>query len=521
MDTLENSIEKLLDSKPVYVEPMPSLDNQGHRKKASKKLAAEEEMQRNKAISDFGFNQNSINIDFIRAILQLQKYCKQLEKKIDEETSDFQRASSAISVLKKELDSVRLRSTLNSNQIEKMDASLYKYTEKLENYALNISPGIRTADCPKGCVEANIADAIGYYDRIENAKKSADTTELEKFCSTAMNKSLSALDAYEEVSINFYGTDRFAAVLFGNLNRNSIYKIKLLKEQDIPSGSFSVICTNDAFVPRKLMLKSAIIIVTGDTPFEGISEESIENLRFLNDCGLHTYVTLSDAAYKEFEEKGFRCTSSIAADKLLSGDIIKTVEKAMDAAVPSGAISYMTLQEMLEGAEKYFITDPEEIAKHISEKSQAYPYNCLEIMENTALTAIKNYCFPTGILSSCFISKTTEGHYAFIDGMNYVNHLNYEKRKEIYEKVRNMLEPDGIFMMNGSDAVVGIKIRAVRGWNYFPAYEALWTKNQIIDELERNGFKIKFLIPTGAGLFDNLPAKYKKSPTEWIIGATI
>lgn len=521
MNDLDSSIEKLLDSKPVYTEPMPTMDNSGFIKKVSRKLVTEEELQRNKSLSDFGFNQNSINIDFIRTLLQLQRYCKQLEKKIDSEAADFQKSASAIAVLKKELDNVRLRSTLNSNQIEKMDASLYKYTEKLENYALNISPGVRTADCPKGCVEANISDAIGYYDRIESAKKSSDLTELEQFCDAAMSKSLSALDAFEEVTINFYGSDRFAAVLFGNLNRNSIYKIKLLKEQDIPNGSFSVICTDDAFVPRKLMLKSAVVIVTGDTPFEGVAEENIENLKFLNDCGLHTYITLSDTSYKEFEEKGFRCVINMTADKLISGDIVKIVERAMDAAVPSGAVSYNTLLEMLNGAEKYYITDPEEIAAYIGERIQVYPYNCLGIMENSALNAIKKYCFPTGIVNSCRISKTTEGKYEFIDGMNYVNHLNYENRRQIYGRIKNMLGPDGIFIMNGSDAVVGIKIRAVRGWNYFPEYEALWTKNQIVDELERNGFKIKFLIPTGAGLFDNLPPKYKKSPTEWIIGATL
>ncbi len=92
---------------------------------------------------------------------------------------------------------------------------------------------------------------------------------------------------------------------------------------------------------------------------------------------------------------------------------------------------------------------------------------------------------------------------------------------EVHSRVKKMLEPDGIFMMNGSDAVVGIKIRAVRGWNYFPAFEALWTRTQIIEELEKNGFRIKFIMPTGAGLFDNLPSKYKKNPTEWIIGATL
>ncbi|MGN0613268.1 MAG: hypothetical protein ACI4JB_05145 [Porcipelethomonas sp.] len=520
LETLE-SIEKLLDSKPVYNEPVPVPDNEGFMQKMGKKLVTEEEQRRNKALSDFGYNQNSMNIDFMRAFLELQKYCQRLEQTLEEETANFRKTASAISVLKKELDNVRLRSTLNSNQIEKMDAGLCKYTEKLENYTLTIAPGARNADRPKGCIEADISDVIGYYDRIENAKKAADTTELEKFCHAAMSKSLAAFDAYDEVVVDFYGSDRYAAVLYGNLNRNSVYKIKLLKERDLPGGHFSVICTDNAFVPRKLMLKSAVVVVTGDSPFEDVQEDDIENLRFLNDCGLHTYVTLSEQSYREFTEKGFRCVTAVTPDKLMSGAIVRTVEKAMESAVPAGAVSYSTLQSMLDGADSYFMTDPEEIAGYIGERLKVYPYNCLNVMENTAAGAIKNNFFPTGIVTACRISKTTEGLYGFIDGMNYVNHLNYENRKKVYSKVKTMLEPEGIFLMNGYDAVVGVKIRALKGWNYYPAYEALWTREQLINELEENGFKIKFLIPTGAGLFDNLPPKYRKTPAEWIVGVTM
>ena len=57
---------------------------------------------------------------------------------------------------------------------------------------------------------------------------------------------------------------------------------------------------------KKLALKSAVIIVTGNEPFENISDEELENLKFLNDCGLHTYITLSDSTYRSFVQKGFR-----------------------------------------------------------------------------------------------------------------------------------------------------------------------------------------------------------------------
>lgn len=520
MESLESIIEKLLNSKPVYSEPLPMPEPTGFMHKIGKKQLTEEEIQKNKAISDFGYNQNSMNIDFIRTFLELKNYCKKLEDTIEKNAAEFQRTSSAINVLKKELDNVRLRSTLNSNQIEKMDAGLYKYTEKLENYMLSIAPGSRNIERPKGCIEADISDTIGYYDKIENAKKSSDVSELEKFCQTAMNKSIGALSAYDEVVIDFYGNDRYAAVLYSNLTKNSIYKVKLLKEGDIPNGHFSVICTSSAFVPRKLMLKSAVVIITGENPFEEANGEDIANLKFLNDCGLHSYITLNDNAFKEFKDKGFRCVLKTAAEKLMGGDIIRTIEKAMDNAVPSGAISLGTLKEAIETPEYYFLTDAGDIEDYNKNRGEVYPYNCLHAMENAAAAAIKNSYFPTGIVTACRASNAAEGKYSFVDGLNYVNHLNYENRRRIYQKVKTLLEPDGIFLMNGYDSVVGIKVRSIKGWNYYPSYEALWTREQLISELEENGFRIKFIIPTGAGLFDIIPPKYRKTPAEWIIGVT-
>ncbi|MBQ3565855.1 MAG: hypothetical protein IJA12_01630 [Oscillospiraceae bacterium] len=519
MENLQNCIEKLLDSKPVYDEPVPQIEEGGKRRK-NKKLLAEEEMLKKKAVSDFGYNQNAMNIDLIKTLIELQRYCKKLENTIEESTMDYQKLSSGINVLKKELDTLRLRSTLNSNQIEKMDAGLYKYTEKLDSYMLSISPGIRNTDCPKGCIETDISDTIGYFDKIEAAKQSADMTELEKFCHTAMNKSLAAASAFDEIVIDFYGSDRYAAWLYGNLSKNSIYKIKLLKEGDIPSGHFSIICTETAFVPRKLMLKSAIVLITGEKPFEDINADELQNLKFLNDCGLHTYITLTDTTQKEFVAKGFRCVKNVAPEKLLTGEIIYTVEKAMDNAVPSGAVSYNMLKDSLENPETFYLTDADDIADYHKNRCEVYPYNALAAMESAITASVKNNFYPTGIVNACRISTAIDGTFNFIDGMNYVNHLNYENRKRIYARVKSMLEPDGIFIMNAYDSIIGVKIRSIRGWNYYPSYEALWTREQLINELEDNRFKIKFLIPTGAGLFDNLPAKYKKTPTEWIIGVT-
>ncbi len=521
LENLDSSIEKLLNSRPVYSEPLPRTEKQGLIQKMGKKSKLEEEAERNRIISEFGFNQNSLNIDFIRAFLEMKVYCKNLEKRLDETISDFNKAMSAINVLKKELDNVRLRSTLNSNQIEKMDAGLYKYTEKLENYTLSIDPSVRNSDLPKGCVETDISGVIGYYDKIERAQETENTDELERFCTSAAAKSFSAASAFDEVVMDFYGSDKISAIVYTNLNKNSVYKIKFLRDRDVPSGHFSVICSENLFVPRKLMLRSALVIVTGSSPFEELNTEDINNLKFLNDCGLHTYIALDDNALEEMRSRGFRCVSQLSPADLASGKLVKIAEKALESAVPSGAVSLGTLKNMFDNFSDYFLTFPEDISDYATERRKVYPYNCMKAMENAVCTAIKNNYFPTGVVTACTLSKVSDGKYGFVDGTNYVNHLNYEHRVNVYQKAKELLEPGGIFIMNGYDSTVGIKLRSIKGWNYFPNYEALWTREQLIRELSDNGFKIKYLLPTGAGLFDVLPQKYRKSPGEWIVAATV
>ncbi len=520
LDTLDMSIEKLLDSKPVYSEPMPQ-EAEGFMQKMGQKFLTDEDIQRKHALNEFGFNQNSLNIDFIRAFLELQRRCKELQKQIEETEADYRKAFSGIAVLKKELDNVRLRTTLNSNQIEKMDSSIVRHTDRLESYTLSIRPGARNDSFPKGCREIDISDSIGYYDKIERAKETEDTTELEKFCGTAIAKSLSGKNTYEEMVIDFYGGTKAAAILYANLNKNSVYKIKLLGERESPTGRFSVICGDHLFIPRKFMLSSSVIVITGEYPLEELNEEEIKNLKFLNDCGLHTYVTLTEEGRNALIDKGFRNVTYLKAKKLAEGEIVKIAERAFESAVPSGAVSLNTLREIFDSFNDYYLTLPEDIEEYVEERKIVYPYDCLTVMEKAAINAIKNDHYTTGNVISCRLIKTEEGKFNFIDGMNYVNHLTCSKRRKLYARVTEMLEPDGLFVMNAFDAVVGIKVRSIKGWNYLPNYESLWTRDQLIQELRQNGFKIKYLLPTGVGVFDFLPQKYHKHPAEWIVAVTI
>lgn len=513
---MKYNIEDLLNSEPVFTEPESG--DSGVLAKKSKKIG-----EISQTLSDFGLRQNDFNSDVIQAVSDLSAKCRKLEAELENEIDARRKTATILAAMKKELDAIRLRSTLNSNQIEKMDGGLCRFSEKLENYALTISPGARLADCPKGCKEADISSCIGYYDKIDAAKTAEDSSaaaDFEKFCFNAISREFSTLSAFDKIIIDFYGDDRYAAVLYGNLSRNSIFKVNRMKNSDEPKGNFSVICTNSMNIPKNLILKSAVVIITGTAPLEGISEEEIENLRFLNDCGLHTYTALSESVYMELIKKGFRGVALASADTMMNGKIIKYIEKAMESAVPTGAITLHHLKHILETEGKKLILNPLEASEYIGNNKE-YPYNCIDIMEKTALSAMENCHFPKGCISKCLISETSDGCFDLINGFNFVNHMDYINRRNIYAKVHSMLKSGGLFVMNGSDAVVGIKLRAIKGWENRNVYEALWTREQIISELEENGFKIKFLIPAGTGFMDILPAKYRKSPAEWIVGATI
>jgi len=181
-------------------------------------------------IEVFGENQNSFNQKAADCFNELNDRLMRLEDALAAEIQARKKAEASVSSLKKELDSVRLRSTLNSNQIEKIDGALVKYSERTEDYVLRISPGARLKDCPKGCREVDIDAQINMPERFEGIKNSLGEErekklrDLEKVCMKAVSRELSYFNAYEEVVIDFYGREKYAEIIYKNLCKNSIIK---------------------------------------------------------------------------------------------------------------------------------------------------------------------------------------------------------------------------------------------------------------------------------------------------------
>lgn len=168
----------------------------------------------------------------------------------------------------------------------------------------------------------------------------------------------------------------------------------------------------------------------------------------------------------------------------------------------------------------------EELIKFNEENSQLeidspYPENCLKALERGVISAVCLSRFPGESIRKGSIASDENQKFDLITGFGYVNHLKYASRRKVYEKAKRMLSEDGVFVFSASDARTGIKLRALSDWNGYELYEALWTRKQLIRELEENGFRLSYLIPAGAGIYSGLPEKYSSEPVIWIAGVSL
>lgn len=478
------------------------------------------------AMKNFGNNQNEFNQKTLDCFNTLFERCQRLENALASEAIARKKAESAVSSLKKEYDSVKLRSSLNSNQLEKIDGALARLSSRTEDYVLHIAPGARLKDRPKGCHQAMVDSLINMPERIESIKKAEGEIrdkrlrDLEKLCMKAISKELSFFNAYEEIRIDFYGADKYAEIIYKNLCRNSIYKIEQGSMSE-HSGRYFVHCGETAEVPEKAFLKSGMIFITGRSPLDGLDEEYINDLKFMNDCGMHSYTAMNADAYNVLKKAGFRCIAAATSEELASGKVISAVESGIENAVPAGSEKYSRLVKKLENVGIIFARTADDILGYIlnGKSSGDCTLRCISSLEKTASAAvIKNY-FGTAAITTSDISQNNEKQYDLVTGFDYINHFDYKDRKSLYQKAKTMIAPGGLLLFSGKNPVTAIKLRAIDGWEKYSAYEAMWTSNQLVTELEENGFQVRFIIPTGTGLYDMLPQKYKELPTMYIVGA--
>jgi 2-polyprenyl-3-methyl-5-hydroxy-6-metoxy-1,4-benzoquinol methylase len=117
------------------------------------------------------------------------------------------------------------------------------------------------------------------------------------------------------------------------------------------------------------------------------------------------------------------------------------------------------------------------------------------------------------------ISEDVEGRYNVITCFRYIRHFEYATRKLLYKKILSHLTDSGLFIMDVPNLKFELQLKDISGWEKYNIYDVFWTKESIVEELEKNGFKVFYIMPVGQGLMSNLPDSAKSIPMSWTIGA--
>lgn len=71
----------------------------------------------------------------------------------------------------------------------------------------------------------------------------------------------------------------------------------------------------------------------------------------------------------------------------------------------------------------------------------------------------------------------------------FIFHFKKEKRDEIYASINKALKKNGFLMFDAINLKKAKKIRKIVGKDGYEVYDKLYTKKELIEELERNNFK--------------------------------
>ncbi len=144
-----------------------------------------------------------------------------------------------------------------------------------------------------------------------------------------------------------------------------------------------------------------------------------------------------------------------------------------------------------------------------------------EAMLEQVATNLQPTCnqLPTGCnqlaTSVCdFILEKCDGNFDVITSFRYIRHFEYKTRKLLYKKIRECLDENGIFVFDVPNRTFELKLKTMNGWGNYNIYDVFFTKEDIIRELQNNGFEVRYIIPVGNALTDRIPDNMT-----WTVGA--
>lgn len=202
---------------------------------------------------------------------------------------------------------------------------------------------------------------------------------------------------------------------------------------------------------------------------------------------------------ERFTSKALKCFDYIErqnVDLMLEDKFESIKPKILDVACGDGRIS----QECIKYGETTSIDSSEAMLNIVDDRFKS--------KENRPKTQLCD-----------IISEDIEGLFNVVTCFRYVRHFEYSTRKALYQKVLSHLTEGGLFIMDVPNLKFELQLKDTNGWEKYNIYDVFWTKESIIDELEKNGFKVFYIMPVGQGLMSNLPDSAKNIPMSWTIGA--
>ena len=114
-----------------------------------------------------------------------------------------------------------------------------------------------------------------------------------------------------------------------------------------------------------------------------------------------------------------------------------------------------------------------------------------------------------------FITDSLDTVFDAVTTFRYIRHFDYKTRKLIYKKIRNCLSENGILIFDVPCRTFELRLKNINGWGNYNIYDVFFTRDGIAEELEKNGFELRYMIPVGKGLVDRLPDEVMT----WTVGA--
>ena len=255
--------------------------------------------------------------------------------------------------------------------------------------------------------------------------------------------------------------------------------------------------------------------------------------------------------------------------------VLKLIEQEAEKPFTTGTVTLYEWNRLLKQKKKYLVKGHEQMKQYYqnaeiagnytAHRFEQYPQNCFDLMERQSVNLIisdffKNRNAPEILDIACgdgrivqenikfgnctavdsseqmlqlvgnrlqpvtnrlvtkkadFITDSLDTVFDAITTFRYIRHFDYKTRKLIYKKIRNCLSENGILIFDVPCRTFELRLKNINGWGNYNIYDVFFTREGIAEELEKNGFELRYMIPVGKGLVDRLPDEIMT----WTVGA--